>query len=213
VEARLPGWAIPWVLTNPIYVFSAAEAEGRAAQAAWPEPAEPPSAAELLDAFEGPTGFAAEHDTVSTMDPAVIDPRGGEDGSGAARLAFRLAAPALDRPHVWCALVERARRDFSRRSGLVFSIRGDGVYRLWVQVRDENPASTDAGTEWWFASVRTAPAWRRVALPFSRLRSINPNSDGRLDLDKVRELVFVIDQGAEKPGTLGTIWIDELGVY
>ena len=36
---------------------------------------------------------------------------------------------------------------------------------------------------------------------------------GRLDLDKVRELVFVIDQGADKPGTQGTIWIDELGVY
>jgi hypothetical protein len=213
VEARLPGWAIPWVLTNPIYVFSAAEAEGRAAQAEWPEPVEPPAAAELLDAFEGPTGFVPEHDRVSTMQSDVIDPGGGEDGAGAARLAFQLAAPAPDRPHVWCALVERRARDLSGRSGLVFSIRGDGVYRLWVQVRDENPASTDAGTEWWFASVRTAPAWRRVALPFSGLRSINPRSDGRLDLDKVRELVFVIDPGADKPGTRGTIWIDELGVY
>jgi hypothetical protein len=214
VEARLPGWAVPWVITNPIYVFTPAEAEGRAAQAAWPEPSPPPAAAELVDGFDAAsTGFAAESDPASTLDREVVDPRAGEDGRGAARLAFRLAAPAPDRPYVWCALVERRRRDFSSRTGLVLSIRADGMYRLWAQVRDENPASKDGGTEWWFASLRTSTEWRRVALPFARLRSINPNSDGRLDLDKVRELVFVIDPGSDKPGTQGTIWIDELGVY
>jgi hypothetical protein len=93
------------------------------------------------------------------------------------------------------------------------SVRGDGVYRMWVQVRDANPASPDEGTEWWFASVRTSPQWRRVAVPFDRLRSIQKNSDGRLDPDQVRALVFVIDAGAMKPGTSGTIWIDDLGVY
>jgi len=80
-------------------------------------------------------------------------------------------------------------------------------------VRDENPASADGGTEWWFASVKTSPEWRRVAIPFARLRSINPKTDGRLDLDKVRELVFVLDKGSVKPGTEGRIWIDEVGVY
>ena len=52
-----------------------------------------------------------------------------------------------------------------------------------------------------------------MALPFARLRSINKNTDGRLDLDKVRALVFVLDKGAVKPGSAGTIWIDEVGVY
>jgi hypothetical protein len=214
VEARLPGWAVPWVLTNPIYVFWPGEADARAAQAAWPEPSRPPAAAEIIDSFDGPaTAFAPESDPASTLGREVVDAHAGEDGRGAARLAFRLAAPAPERPYVWCALVERRSRDFSGRSGLVFSIRADGVYRLWVQVRDENPASADGGTEWWFASLRTSPEWRRITLPFARLRSVNPNSDGRLDLDKVRELVFVIDPGADKPGTQGTIWIDELGVY
>ena len=50
-------------------------------------------------------------------------------------------------------------------------------------------------------------------MPFARLRSINPKTDGKLDLDKVRALVFVIDKGSVKPGTQGTIWIDEVGVY
>ena len=62
-------------------------------------------------------------------------------------------------------------------------------------MRDANPASADEGTEWWFASVQTRPEWRRVAVPFARLRSINPKTDGRLDLDKVRALVFVLDKG------------------
>jgi len=82
-----------------------------------------------------------------------------------------------------------------------------------VQVRDENPASADDGTEWWFASVRTEAEWRRVAVPFATLRSLNPKTDGKLDLDKVRQLVFVIDAGAEKPGTQGTVLIDDLSLY
>jgi hypothetical protein len=84
---------------------------------------------------------------------------------------------------------------------------------VWLQVRDANPASADEGTEWWFASVKTSPDWRRVAIPFARLRSINPKTDGRLDLDKVRALVFVVDKGALKPGTTGRIWIDAIGAY
>ncbi len=134
-------------------------------------------------------------------------------GSGAARIAFRLGLATAARPHVFCAIINRDPRDLTGRRGLVFSIRADGVYRIWVQVRDENPASADEGTEWWFASVRTAPEWKRVAIPFARLRSINPRTEGRLDLDKVRALVFVLDRGVDKPGTQGTIWIDDLGAY
>jgi hypothetical protein len=52
-----------------------------------------------------------------------------------------------------------------------------------------------------------------VALPFARFRSLNKRSDGKLDLDRVRQMVFVLDQGAVKPGTAGTIWIDDLGAY
>jgi hypothetical protein len=145
--------------------------------------------------------------------PEILDPKEGVNGGGAARLEFRLGTPDSEHPHVFAALVDRKPRDLSGRQGLVFSIRASGEYRIWVQVRDENPASRDEGTEWWFASVRTSGDWRRVALPFSRLRSINPATDGRLDLDKVRALVFVLDKGSVKPGTTGTIWLDDLGAY
>ena len=55
----------------------------------------------------------------------------------------------------FAALVDWTHRDLRGRSGLVFSVRADGVYRMWVQVRDENNAAED-GTEWWFQSVRTS---------------------------------------------------------
>jgi hypothetical protein len=147
------------------------------------------------------------------MHTPVLDPGAGADGGGAARFSFRLGAPGPGRPYTWCALVERRERDLSGREGLAFKLRGDGVYRVWVQVRDHNPVSADDGLEWWFASVRSAEEWQEVVLPFDSLRSINPASDGQLDLDAVRALVFVIDTGAARPGTEGTLWIDELRVF
>jgi hypothetical protein len=213
VEAWRPGWGVPWVLSNPIYVFDDNAAARRRARAAWPPAPVPPEPAEVLDAFEGPPSFGAEFDDSSWMEREVLVENAGADGGKAARLAFRLGAPGPGRPHTWCALVNREERDLSGRSGLVFSIKADGVYRLWVQVRDRNPDSLDEGTEWWFASVRTSEQWARVQVPFARLRTLNPRSDGRLDPDEVVALVFVLDRGAVKPGTSGTIWIDDLGVY
>jgi hypothetical protein len=213
VEARVPGWDVPWVLSNPIYVFDDQAAAERRARAAWPSEPAVPAPAELLEDFEGPSHFNAEFDETSWMEAETLVPGAGEDGGGAGRLQFRLGAPDPGHPHTWCALVNRQERDLRGRKGLTFSVKADGVYRFWVQVRDRNPASLDEGTEWWFASVKTSETWRRVQLPFARLRTLNENSDGQLDLDQVVGLVFVLDRGAVKPGTSGSIWIDDLGVY
>jgi hypothetical protein len=213
VEVAAPGRSIPFILSNPIYVFSDGEAAARRRRAAWPDEPPLPAARLLLDSFEAGTGFAREFDPSSAMPGELLAPRLGAGGSSAANLAFRLGRPEPGRPYTWCALVNREPRDLSGYAGLVFSLRADGEYRLWVQVRDANPASADAGEEWWFASVRTATEWRRLAVPFARLRSLNPKTDGRLDLDKVRGLVFVLDHAAVKPGSAGRIWLDELGAY
>jgi hypothetical protein len=212
-EAYVPGWTIPWVVTNPIYVFDAREAAERAQAAAMPAVVGAPEAVQAIDAFEGTTHFGPGFDASSEQNQDVIDPKAGADGKGAARISFRLGVPGPGHPDVFAALVDRTPRDLRGRQGLTLAIRGDGVYRIWMQVRDANPKSRDEQTEWWFASLRTSTEWQRVAVPFARLRSINPNTDGRLDLDQVKALVFVLDKGSVKPGTKGTIWIDDLGVY
>ena len=213
VEVRVRGWDVPWVLSNPIAVVDDATGTRRRQQGAWPIDPPPPAPVIALDAFDDRTTFDAEADPTSAVDKPALDPHAGPDGTGAARLAFRLAAPTATQRYTHCALVDRTKRDLRGRRGLTFKIRSDRDYRIELQVRDENPASGDDGEEWWFTSVRSTPAWRTAVVPFSRLRSINPKSDGILDLDKIRALVFVLDHGSIKTGTQGTIWIDDLAAY
>jgi hypothetical protein len=213
VEARVPGWPVPWVITNPVYVHGESEREARARAAAWPGPPPPPREVRPLASLEGSPAFNAEFDPSSWMDTAVATPGGGPDGGEALKLAFRLAAPTASRPFTWCALVNRQARDLSAYAGLRFLVRGDGEYGLWVQVRDVNPASADEGLEWWLASARASGEWREVRLPFPRFRTINRKTDGRLDPGETRALVFVLDGASVKVGTSGTIWIAGVGVY
>jgi hypothetical protein len=212
-EVRLDGWEFPWVLTNAITVLDAGAVAQRAQAAAWPVEAPVPTPALVIESFDAGSLFAPACDSASQFREPALDAAGGVDGRGAALLDFSIAPPTAGHPDVFCALVDGRSRDLTGRMGLTFSIRGDASYRIWVQVRDENPASADDATEWWFASVKTGPEWRRVAIPFARLRSINPKTDGTLDLDKVRALVFVVDKGSVKPGTKGRIWIDDIGVF
>lgn len=212
VEVHLPGWTTPWILSNPIYLFNPTEAGERKRRGEWPaEPPAPPAVAPLDP--PGSPSLAAEFDESSWMEPNVLAPHEGPEGRPAERLFFRLGTPTPKHPFVSTALVSRKSRDLRGRTGFVMSVKADGAYRVWVQVRDLNPASADGGMEWWFASVRTSTTWRRVAVPFASLRSVNPKTDGRLDLDKVAMVVLVLDQGAVKPGTEGRIWVADLGVY
>jgi hypothetical protein len=213
VEARVPGWPVPWVITNPVYVHDPQTRAARGRASAWPGPPQPVQAASPLASLAGAAAFQAEFDPSSSMDTAVAAPGAGPDGTDALKLAFRLGRPSASQPFTWCALVNRQARDLSPWAGLRFRVRADGEYRIWVQVRDANPASVDEGLEWWLASARTSTEWREVLLPFGRFRTINRNSDGRLDLDKTRALVFVLDGASVKPGTQGTIFLADVGVY
>jgi hypothetical protein len=163
--------------------------------------------------LEGAPGLNPEFDPSSWMDPEVRAPGEGPGGGEAWRLAFRLGAPTPSQPFTWCALVNRQARDLSGWEGLRFLVRADGEYRVWVQVRDVNPTSADEGLEWWLASARTSGEWREIRVPFSRFRTINRKTDGRLDPGETRALVFVLDGASVKVGTSGTIWIADVGVY
>ena len=91
-------------------------------------------------------------------------------------------------------------------------MRSDVPYRFWVQVRDLNPTEPE-GANTWQASVRSSTEWRDVTVPFERLRNVIDDVDGTLDLAETQAIVFLVDTGALRPGTDGTIWIDDLRVY
>lgn len=207
VEVRLPRWDVPWILSNPVYVFDpeVQAVRTRVSPPIVPEPVQ------ILERFESADAFQPASDETTVLDGDIFVPAAGDTGA-AARMRFTLGTPNATTPSPFAALTSLRSRNLSGRRGLVFSVRGDDVRRLWVQVRDENPRS-EGGTEWWYASVRTSTEWRRVVVPFERFRSLDERTDGRLDLKDTRGLVFLVDLGAAKPGTRGEIWLDDIGVY
>ncbi len=115
VEARVPGWPVPWVVTNPVYVHDETTREARRQAGEWPAPPTAPHATSSPSAsLPGSPAFGPEFDPTSWMDAAVDAPGAGPDGSDALRLAFRLAAPSASQPFTWCALVNRQDRDLER---------------------------------------------------------------------------------------------------
>ena len=210
IEVYLRGERTPWILSNPISILTP-EMELNRRLIAMPIPAGYTEGKTELDRFENTTAFAAEHDSGSTIDQPILDLQGGRGKGAAARLSFHLNP--IEKPPVWTALVDRTPRDLSKSRGVSFWMRGDGEYRIWFQIRDLNAASADEGTEAWFASVRTSPAWTLYNIPFKSLRSINRTTDGSFDAGKVAHIVFVIDHGAMPFGSHGKIWIDDLMAY
>lgn len=213
-EIRLAGWSVPWIISNPIYVFDVSATDARRGRAAWPSPEPIPPTRLVLDSFEGPASvLSAEHDDRSKMPGAGLVPKAGHDNKGALAFPCDLGHPSDDHPDVYCAFISREPRDLSIYGGVTLWVRGTGSFRTWIQLRDENARSTDDGLEFWYTSVRTTPQWRQVVVPFDRFHSFNPHTDGRLDLDKVKQIVFVVDKGTLKTGAASRLELDDVGFY
>lgn len=208
VEARLPRRYTPgerdqpWIVSNPIYLLL--PGGGRDAR----EPASFPEPPDLEGAVCESAPFAphAELDAASSMDESAVRAEHG----AVSRMVFRLGVPTAQHPYVWCSLADRSHRDWSGYEGLRFEVRSDDRYRVDLQIRDENPRASDEGTEWWATTFRTTTDWAAVDVPFERLESISPASDGSLDLDRLRGLFFVLDPGNTRPGVEGEIEIRNL---
>ncbi len=216
VEVGVAGWDAPWIVSNPIYVYDGVERVVRAHRAAWPPPAPPPpppALARPLDAFEPGSALAAESDASTRVDPEVRVAGERAPGGAAARLRFCLALPRPDPSAVWGALVDRSRRDLSGESGLVFDVRADGEYRIWVALWEERRGDPGGDPDWWQTSVRTSTEWRRHAIPFERLYPAGTNVDRELDLRRIVGLVFYLDPATDDPVTEGSVRLERLGAW
>ena len=212
VEVTLPGWNVPWIMSNPIYVLEQAERQRRAASLALPPPVRAAVPTAWLDRFEGEPVFVTDADPSSSI---VIESDSGGDGAdgSAARVTFRLGTDGASDPSPYAAIVNTAPGDLAAYEGIVLSLRADGVYRLALVLRDPNPRAPQ-DTEWWSAPLKTAREWRQVAVPFSELRSRHPRvTDGQLDLDDLEAVLLIIDTASMPPGAAGTLWIDDVGLY
>ena len=212
VEVELPSWDVPWIMSNPIYVFEPQVLRRREARRQTPPVVVPRSVIRSLDRFEDETTFHAVSDPSTTVEAQVLVEEGDAGGNRVARMEFMLGVPSPQNPAPYVALESYRPLDLVGGQGLAVSVKADGVYRLWLQVRDRNPDSEDR-TEWWVASIKTSTEWRRVAVPFNRFRTLESRTDGQLDLNEIEGVLFIVNTDSVLPGTTGTIWFDNLDVY
>ena len=195
-------------------MYGAVETVVRAHRAKWPQAAPPSAAAaRTLDGFEDGSALAAESDAGTRVDPGVRVASERTPGGDAARLRFCLRQPRPEVSAVWAALVDRSRRNLSADTGLVFDVRADGVYRIWVGLWEERPGQPGDEPDWWQSSVRTTTGWRRHAVPFERLYPADTTVDRELDLRRIVGLVFYLDPTTDDPVREGSVWFERLGVY
>ena len=214
VEVSLPDFDMPWIISNPIYVFDSPTAIRRQSYSeVVPEKLSTRVVRSIDDLGEN-TSFVVAGDESSIVREDNVDMTGGPNRGAAARLEFVLGLPSDEHPSPFAALTSFGTRDLSGGEGLTFSVKGDGVYRLTLQVRDSNPRSANNdGTEWWGTSVKTSREWRHVIAPFNEFRTNDSGTDGELNSNEVEGLVFVVDKGTVPPGTAGSIWFNDLALY
>jgi hypothetical protein len=135
-EGWVPGWPVPWVVTNPVYVFDRATREARRQRAAWPgAPAPPQQSAPLTFTADPP--FTAEHDPDSTTNTTVIAPKTGPGGADAFALEFHLAPRGRGDLHLVRAREPRGPGSRRLERAAVLDAGGRGVPALGSAARPE----------------------------------------------------------------------------
>lgn len=194
---------LPWILSNPLYLYGEADLASRGERARRPpaEAAPEPGAVSPLESFDGAT-LAARWQVDRSPDASAS----ARLEDGALRFDFALGPG----PKTHASVCAWEARDLSAHESLVFRVRGDRRFRFDVQVRVTDQA-TPEGVRIWRRSVRTEAQWQNVVLPFATLKTYDRRG-GRVALDRVAGIYFHVDEAQLRPGSKGTLWIDDVGL-
>jgi hypothetical protein len=202
VEAYLPpalvpgGRPLPWIVSNPIFLYPQHELQARAERAA----RVPPELEARADVVLPITTPSAEWHVDRSPDSFA---RVVSEGDGL-RFDYRLGAAR----QTHAAVCDWRKRDLSGYRALVFRVRADSPVRFDVQVRTAEGARAQ---RIWRLSIRADTSWRRVALPLAALKTYDQRG-GSPDLQRTIGLYFHLDEAMRAPGSSGTLWIDSLGL-
>ena len=193
VATGRPG-AVPWIVSNPIYV--------RGDQAATP-PARRP-AATTTPMFDGKTanGWRVEHDATSLAALDVVQVL----DSSALRLRYALGGgPAAGQV---VALEFGTPEGLAPHDRLTFTARAEHPMRISVQVRGAAaPSASGMTADRWERSVYVDAFDEERTVDFDDLRPVDPAGRPHALLANVRSLMFVIDTVNTKPGASGRLWL------
>ena len=196
VEIESPGApgspAIPWLLSNPIYVGieTPPETSSRAA----------PIAQTVAVYSNGPAADWRVEKSIRSE--GTIGVAKSVDGTQLL-LRYGLGGTRSESPYV--AAVIASGSDLARFTGIVFTARAMQPMRLTVQLR-----ASGAADRRWGRSVYLDNMARTVTVRFDEMLPLGA-ATGRPLLEDVRDLLFVVDTVHAKQGSSGQVWFDEIG--
>lgn len=185
VEVRLPGHAVPWIVTNAIRV-GMPPADRRSAPA---DDLPPIARAHPIDDL---AQWAVEKHAASAAVIGVAD--------GEVSLGFRLAPGPSNSQYAAMAFPLSGDDSFDR---VTFTIRASAPMRVSVQVR--LPLGEDG--ERWQRSVYADTIPRTITLRLQDFEPAGLSTSRRPIVTRLRSLLIVVDTVHTRPGTEGTLWI------
>ena len=197
VEISLPAApgapAVPWIVSNPIYVGRDAVDPPRAAR--------PPATSFAVQYKDGPaTGWVVE------TSPASLGRIDEIKAAPGMQLSLRYAIGGAASASPFAAFVMPAGPEIQKFTQLIFTGRADRPTRVSVQLRD--PSGT-AG-ERWHRSVYLDQTAREVTVYFDDMTPRGPTSQPQPNLASIQGVLFVLDTVNTPLGGNGTIWIDDV---
>ncbi len=182
VEVRLPGHAVPWLVTNAIRV-GVPVVQRREVPTALP--GRPTLMSEV-------TKWVIEKHAASE---ATITTEGGEVG-----LAYRLAPGRPNGQYAAMAYPVGGEDSFDR---ITLTMRASAPMRVSVQVK--LPAGVDG--ERWSRSVFVDQTPRTVTLRLQDFAPADRQTTRRPIVSRLRSLLVVVDTAHTTPGSAGTVWV------
>ena len=198
LEVRLPGAAsdeaaIPWLLSNPIYV-------GRF-EAASPAPWKPRDT--LVQYSGGPPepkrwGIEKNQQSEGLLDFV-------KDADQGTRLLLRYALSGSTAGHAWVALGMLSGARLAEYDRVMFTARADQPMRIWVQLWLPTPT----GNQYWRRSVYLDPADHEIVVRFGDMLPVD-DASATAPLADVKSIMFMIDQTHTPLGRGGKVWLDNI---
>ena len=192
--------AVPWIVSNPIYVGRGRETSAPQETLARPPRSAPRAFTTLYDG--GPArGWTVEKTDASD---AALEVIGALSGT---QLLLRFAISGTTAESPYAAFVMPATAAIAMYDRLVFTARADRPMRLSVQLRVPGGEG-----ERWHRSVYLDQTPRTIELPFNefRPREQSPLINRPAVLSKVDSILFVVDTVNTKIGSNGQIQIDDI---
>lgn len=175
--------ALPWILSNPIFVGAHYAAAGEHEEAE----ALPAGATPIL-----PSRFHAEKDPLS---------RAEYDGS---RLSFKIGETADPKASPFVALCLRHHPPLAPESLVVTQLRSDRAYRLWLQIHQ--------GANIFSASMKTGADLSTHVVSIDNLVPAPENAIREIDPQAASGIFLVIDRQSVPMGTEGQLWLESFAI-